>query len=183
LFIGTQFSILYTSMYSQAEATTLRLYEVSRRSLSPSCTRTSDPSCLISSLSFTITDNNLHTLNRHGSRWICIHIRTALSSVSDTRLPLSHSVTTYYLHHVLPSLLLAQWQVSPARHNRTVLLSRLVSFHALSSYAPHAMPHDWPRVCPVLLADAGILANILHAHAQVRPHRSPASARPSPAEL
>ena len=35
-----------------------------------------------------------------------------------------------------------------ALHERTVRLSRLVSFHAPSSYEPHAMPHDWPRVWP-----------------------------------
>jgi hypothetical protein len=33
-----------------------------------------------------------------------------------------------------------------------------------------------PRHCtPVLLADAGILANVLHAHAQACPHRRPLS--------
>jgi hypothetical protein len=45
------------------------------------------------------------------------------------------------------------------------------------------MTHDWPLVWTVLLADAGILANVLHAHTQVRPNCSPAVARPSPVEL
>ena len=54
-----------------------------------------------------MADNTLHTHNQHETRWSDIHIRTVLSTVSATLLPL---LTTHDLTRVLPlyfSLLLA----------------------------------------------------------------------------
>jgi hypothetical protein len=53
----------------------------------------------------------------------------------------------------------------PVRHERTVRLSRLVSFHALILYTARNATRLAPGMVPVLLADAGILAtSFMHTH-------------------
>ena len=81
------------------------------------------------------------------------------------------------MHHVLSlrcSLLavahplrlhLRNGQRRPARHERTVRLSRLVSSHALILCAARNATRLAPGMAPVLLADAGSLAtSCMHTH-------------------
>ena len=78
----------------------------------------------------------------------------------------------------------------PARHERTVRLSRLVSFHPLILCAARNATRLAPGMAPVLLADAGILAtSFMHTHKSVPiadlPHRVPhlRNCRPSALEV